>query len=242
MLKLTKKMRLDKVLSNLGFGSRKDIKKLIKYGNVLVNGALVQDPSDYVDPYNDEIILNGKPVVYREFIYLMMNKPKGVLSATEDDKDPVVVDLLKEEDKAFSPFPVGRLDKDTEGLLLLTNDGKLAHKLTSPKKKVPKVYYADILGEVTEKDIQIFSKGVTLDDGYRTMPGHLEIIESGEISQIQLTIYEGKFHQVKRMFQAVSKKVIYLKRIAMGELTLDENLKLGEYRHLTDEEIALLTK
>ncbi|SET10746.1 pseudouridine synthase [Anaerobranca gottschalkii] len=237
-----KKMRLDKVLANMGFGSRKDIKKLVKAGKVSINGELANDPSAYVDPYCDEIILSGKPVIYKEFIYIMMNKPPGVLSATEDDRDPVVVDLLKEEDKAFKPFPVGRLDKDTEGLLLLTNDGKLAHKLTSPKKKVPKIYYADVLGEVTQRDVEIFSKGVTLDDGYRTMPGQLEIIKSGEISQIQLTIYEGKFHQVKRMFQAVGKRVIYLKRIAMGDLKLDENLKLGQYRHLTEEELALLTK
>lgn len=170
----------------------------------------------------------------------MMNKPPGVVSATEDHQDETVIDLLEIEDLVFDPFPVGRLDKDTEGLLLITNDGQLAHRLLSPKKHVPKTYFAVIDGEVTERDIEAFKNGVTLDDGYKTKPGELKILKSGLTSDIELTITEGKFHQVKRMFQAVGKRVIYLKRISMGPLKLDETLELGEYRELTDEELQKL--
>ena len=151
-------MRIDKVLSNLGFGSRKDVKKLLKDGAVKVNNAIVKDAKHHVDPENDSITLNGEEIQYREFIYLMMNKPPGVISATEDNRDETVIDLLEIEDQVFEPFPVGRLDKDTEGLLLITNDGQLSHRLLSPKKHVPKTYFAVIEGEVTEEDIQAFKK------------------------------------------------------------------------------------
>lgn len=164
-------MRIDKVLSNLGYGSRKDVKKLLKDGAVKVNNEIIKDAKHHVDPENDSITLNGEEIHYREFIYLMMNKPPGVISATEDNRDETVIDLLEIEDQVFEPFPVGRLDKDTEGLLLITNDGQLSHKLLSPKKHVPKTYFAVIEGEVTEKDIDAFKKGVTLDDGYETKPG-----------------------------------------------------------------------
>lgn len=167
----------------------------------------------------------------------MMNKPPGVISATEDLRDETVIDLLEPLHQHFQPFPVGRLDKDTEGLLLLTNDGVLAHNLLSPKKHVPKVYYAQIEGVVTEEDAEKFANGVELDDGYVTKPGKLVILKSAQQSEIELTIQEGKFHQVKRMFEAVGKRVTYLKRISMGSLTLDENLALGEYRELTTEEL-----
>lgn len=140
----------------------------------------------------------------------------------------------------FEPFPVGRLDKDTEGLLVLTNDGQLAHRVLSPKKHVPKTYYAKIQGKVTEEDILAFEKGVILDDGYETMPSQMKILKSDDMSEIELTIHEGKFHQVKRMFESVGKKVVYLKRLSMGKLMLDENLGLGEYRELTDEEVKLI--
>jgi 16S rRNA pseudouridine516 synthase len=170
-----------------------------------------------------------------------MNKPPGVISATEDVNEETVVDLLKIEDAIMEPFPVGRLDKDTEGLLLLTNDGKLAHRLLSPKNHVPKTYFAVIQGEVTEKDVEAFRNGVILEDGYHTKPGILKILKSGLRSDIELTITEGKFHQVKRMFEAVDKKVIYLKRIEMGPLQLDESLELGDYRELSNEEVQLLT-
>ncbi|EOR23746.1 pseudouridine synthase [Niallia nealsonii AAU1] len=170
----------------------------------------------------------------------MMNKPPGLISATEDTREETVIDILQIEDSVYNPFPVGRLDKDTEGLLLLTNDGKLAHQLLSPKKHVPKTYFAVIRGEVGEGDIAAFKKGVVLDDGYLTKPGDLVILKAGETSDIELTISEGKFHQVKRMFESVGKKVIYLKRISMGPLELDESLELGEYRELTEEEVELL--
>ncbi|OZI12761.1 16S rRNA pseudouridine(516) synthase [Bacillaceae bacterium SAS-127] len=233
-------MRVDKILANLGYGSRKDVKKILKSGAVTVNGELVKDAKQHVDPNDDQIVIHGEEVHYREFIYLMMNKPPGVISATEDTRDETVIDLLDPEHIIFEPFPVGRLDKDTEGLLLITNDGQLAHQLLSPKKHVPKTYFAVIDGEVTESDVEAFRQGVTLDDGYETKPGELVILKSGLRSDIELTITEGKFHQVKRMFEAVGKKVVYLQRMSMGPLVLDEELELGEYRELTAEEIKLL--
>jgi 16S rRNA pseudouridine516 synthase len=233
-------MRIDKVLANLGYGSRKEVKKLLKDGSVTVNEEKIKDAKQHVDPEKDLIRINGETVEYREFIYLMMNKPPGVISATEDNRDETVIDLLEAEDLIFEPFPVGRLDKDTEGLLLITNDGQLAHRLLSPKKHVPKTYYAVIDQEVTEEDIIAFRKGVILDDGYATKPGELNILKSGERSDIELTITEGKFHQVKRMFEAVGKKVVYLQRLSMGPLQLDETLELGEYRELTEEELQSL--
>lgn len=233
-------MRIDKMLANLGYGSRKEVKKLLKEGAVTVNERVIKDAKEHVDPSSDQVTLYGDPIQYKEFIYLMMNKPPGVISATEDGYDETVIDLLEPEDAVFSPFPVGRLDKDTEGLLLLTNDGQLAHRLLSPKKHVPKTYFAVIDQEVTEDDIAAFRLGVTLDDGYVTKPGELKILKSGIYSDIELTITEGKFHQVKRMFQAVGKRVIYLKRISMGPLQLDESLELGEYRELTDDEVNQL--
>ncbi|NLP51392.1 pseudouridine synthase [Bacillus sp. RO1] len=235
-------MRLDKMLANSGFGTRKEVKKLLKTGVVKVDGNVVKDAKVHVDPEVQEVTVHEDIVEYREFIYLMMHKPPGLLSATEDYRQETVVDILQEEDKMFEPFPVGRLDKDTEGLLILTNDGQLAHQLLSPKKHVPKTYYAKIDGEVTVEDIEAFKRGVTLDDGYETLPAELKILEAGSESQIEITIVEGKFHQVKRMFQAVGKTVTYLKRLSMGELKLDEDLELGEYRELTDEELELLQR
>ena len=233
-------MRLDKMLANSGFGTRKEVKKLLKTGVVKVDGNVVKDAKVHVDPEVQEVTVHDDIVEYREFIYLMMHKPPGFLSATEDHRQETVVDILQEEDKIFEPFPVGRLDKDTEGFLLLTNDGQLAHQLLSPKKHVPKTYYAKIDGEVTEEDIAAFQKGVTLDDGYETLPAELKILTAAAQSEIEITIVEGKFHQVKRMFQAVGKTVTYLKRLSMGPLELDPDLELGEYRELTDEELELL--
>lgn len=233
-------MRIDKMLANLGFGSRKEVKQILKSGSVKINGIVIKDAKAHVDVNNDLVTLNGEEIEYREFVYLMMNKPPGVISATEDTRDETVIDLLQLEDQVFEPFPVGRLDKDTEGLLIITNDGQLAHRLLSPKKHVPKTYFAVIEGEVTEEDIEAFREGVVLDDGYLTKPGELHILKSGESSDIELTISEGKFHQVKRMFQAVGKRVVYLKRMSMGPLELDETLELGEYRELTDEEVQML--
>lgn len=171
----------------------------------------------------------------------MMNKPQGVVSATFDNYDETVIDLLEDEDRIFEPFPVGRLDKNTVGLLLLTNDGELNHRLISPKWHVDKIYYAKINKKVTDEDIKKFKKGIILDDGYECFPAKLEIIKSfNEESEVRVTIHEGKFHQVKRMFESVDKKVIYLKREEFGPLKLDESLEEGEYRELTDEEISIL--
>lgn len=231
-------MRIDKFLSNMGFGSRKDVKVLLKSKAVEVNGEVVRDAKQHVDEVSDLVTVAGETVEYTEFIYLMMNKPPGVISATEDKYDGTVIDLLGDAERHFEPFPVGRLDKDTVGLLLLTNDGKLAHELLSPKKHVAKTYYARIDGVVTEEDGEAFRNGVILDDGYQTKEAFLKILKSGAESEIELTITEGKFHQVKRMFESVGKTVVYLKRLSMGSLELDPDLELGEYRYLTDEELS----
>ncbi|CED94822.1 pseudouridine synthase [Romboutsia ilealis] len=235
-----KKMRVDKLLSNVGVASRAELKKYCKQGLISVNGKVINNPGIQVDSENDEVMFNGEKIVYREFIYIMLNKPDGYISATFDKHDPIVLDLIDSSYLVFEPFPVGRLDKDTEGLLVLTNDGQLSHRVLSPKKHVPKTYYAKIQGKVTEEDILAFEKGVILDDGYETMPSQLKILKSDDISEIELTIHEGKFHQVKRMFESVDKKVVYLKRISMGKLKLDESLELGEYRELTEEEVKLI--
>lgn len=230
-------MRIDKLLSNSGFGSRKEVKILLKSKAVDVNGETIRDPKFQVNEKEDSVSVGGDAVSYREFIYLMMNKPQGLISATEDRFDETVIDLLTAEEQRFEPFPVGRLDKDTEGLLLITNDGKLAHELLSPKKHVDKTYYAIIDSPVTEEDALAFRKGVVLDDGYETKPAELRILKSGKESEIELTITEGKFHQVKRMFESVGKRVVFLKRLSMGPLSLDETLATGEYRELTEEEL-----
>ena len=233
-------LRIDKMLSTIGFGSRKEVKKLLKSGAVKIENVIVKDSSMHVDPTNEIVTVHGDAVEYKEFIYLMLNKPPGVISATEDSTQKTVIDLLEMDDAIYEPFPVGRLDKDTEGLLLLTNDGQLSHQLLSPKKHVPKTYFAVIEGIVTKEDVDEFKQGVILDDGYKTLPADLTILKEGISSDIEVTITEGKFHQVKRMFEAVGKRVVYLQRIQMGPLALDEALELGEYRELTEEEIELL--
>ncbi|KGP71215.1 pseudouridine synthase [Pontibacillus yanchengensis] len=233
-------MRIDKMLANMGYGTRKEVKKLLKSGIVRVDAKPIKDAKTHVNPETQEVTVYGEVVEYREFIYLMMNKPQGLISATEDAHDTTVIDILEPEDHIFEPFPVGRLDKDTEGLLLITNDGKLTHQLLSPKKGVGKRYFATIEGEVTEADQEAFRNGIVLDDGYETKPAELEIIHSGPTSEIELVITEGKFHQVKRMFESVDKQVTYLKRISMAGLELDEDLEPGEYRELNDDEIELL--
>ncbi len=237
---MAKVERLDKVLSNMGYGSRKDVKNYIKDGLVKVNNNIIKDNGFKVNPYADTINFDGEDIFYREFIYLMMNKPQGLVSSTDDPLTRTVIDLLSDEYKNFKPFPAGRLDKDTEGLLLITNDGKLAHELLSPKKKVDKMYYVEVDGVVEEKHKEIFKDGIILDDGYKTLPSKLEIIKSNIISEVNLTIQEGKYHQVKRMFESLSMKVLYLKRISMGSLVLDDALKPGQYRELEEEEINIL--
>lgn len=233
--------RLDKILGNMGYGSRKEIKQICKAGEVSVNGEIIKDSALKVDPNSDVIEISGERVNYRKFIYLLLNKPAGVVSATFDNYDETVIDLIDPEYQAFEPFPVGRLDKDTVGLLFLTNDGELNHKLISPKNHVNKVYYAEIDKPVNEKDVAAFKKGITIDDGYKCMPGDLEIINSTDDgSEVYVTIQEGKFHQVKRMFEALGKSVVYLKRVKFGPIDLDETLEEGEYRELTEEELEIL--
>jgi len=229
--------RLDRLLSNHGYGTRKEIKQLIKKGIVKVDGEIARDSGMHVDPLVSTVEIDGEKLNYRKYVYIMLNKPQGVVSATYDNKYKTVVDLLPEEYKPFEPFPAGRLDIDTEGFLLMTNDGQLAHELLSPKKHVPKKYYALVEGMVTAEDVEKFKEGIVLDDGYKTMPAQLEIIRAGEHSEIELVIHEGKFHQVKRMFEAVGKKVKYLRRIEFGGLRLDESLKPGECRELTNDEL-----
>lgn len=233
--------RLDKIISNLGYGSRKEIKALVKKGLVKVDGEIVKDNGLLIDPEKSVININGEDLFYREYIYLMMNKPDGVISATYDNREETVIDLLEVEHQVFNPFPVGRLDKDTVGLLLLTNNGELNHRLISPKWHVDKVYYAKIDKAVDEKDIEAFKNGITLDDGYKCKEGKLEIINSSdEGAEVMVTIQEGKYHQVKRMFEALGKTVVYLKRTEFGGLPLDQELEEGEYRELTEDELALL--
>lgn len=230
-------MRLDKLLSNMGVGSRKDVKALIKKKNVTVNDTAVKDSSLHVDPEKDVVKVKNETISFQQFVYLMMNKPPGYISATVDDREKTVIDLLPPANRIFKPFPVGRLDKDTEGLLLITNDGELAHQLVSPKKDVDKTYFAKIDGMVTHADVVTFSDGVILDDGYQSKPAKLEVLQADTISEVEITITEGKFHQVKRMFDAVGKKVVYLKRLRMGSLRLDSKLNVGESRELTREEL-----
>jgi len=231
-------MRLDKLISNSGFGSRKEIKNLLKSGSVTVNNIIAKSPDIKVDPEKDELYINGERLIYRPFIYLMLNKPAGVVSATYDNRDATVLSLVPEHYSHYELFPVGRLDKDTEGLLIITNDGDLAHRLLSPKKHVPKRYFAKINVPVTQSDIAAFNEGVILDDGYKTMPAELCILN--DPVNIEVVLHEGKFHQVKRMFEAVGKKVLYLKRISFGDINLDNSLKLSKIRELTEDEILKL--
>lgn len=231
-------MRLDKFLSHTGYGSRKDVKQLLKKKNVQVNGMIFTKGDHILDLGRDAVLVDGEPVHYQKYIYLMLHKPAGYLSATEDSVQKTVIDLLDEDSRRFEPFPVGRLDKDTEGLLLITNDGELAHFLLSPKKHVKKTYYAEVKGVMDEKDIVAFEEGIILEDGYECLPASLEIIScTDKNSQVKITIEEGKFHQVKRMVLACGKEVTYLKRLTMGSLKLDDMLKLGEFRPLTEQEL-----
>ena len=229
-------MRLDKFISDAAAYSRSEIRKLIRYRAVTVNGTIAPS-SDFQVRESDQVCLNGKPILYRKFIYLMLNKPTGYLSAVEDKHDPVVVDLVPQDWKHFHVFPVGRLDKDTEGLLLLTNDGQFDHALMSPRKKVMKRYYAELDRPAEPQDIESFRAGMTFQD-FTAQPAVLEITE--DPAKVFIEIAEGKFHQVKRMCQQIGKEVTYLKRVKIGALSLDKSLKPGEMRELTPAEYQLL--
>lgn len=233
--------RLDKILSNLGHGTRKEVKGLLKKGRVEVDGIIASDSAMKVDPDKAIIKVDGEEIRYRKNIYLIMNKPAGVISATVDNHDETVIDLIDEQYHSFKPFPIGRLDKDTVGLLLITNDGELNHKLIAPKNHVDKVYYAEINKFIDAADIATFKKGVVIDDGYKCMPAILKVLNADENgSEVMITIQEGKFHQVKRMFESVDKKVVFLRRTSFGPLKLDENLAEGQYRELSEEELNSL--
>lgn len=231
-------MRLDKYLVMLEIGSRSQVKELIKQNKVIVNGETVSKPDIQIDERNDTINFNGVDLEYQKFYYYMLNKPAGVVSAVSDKVCETVIDLLDVTPKK-GLFPVGRLDKDTEGLLLITNDGELSHNLLSPTKHVDKKYYVELNGSLIASDIELFQKGLDIGEKNLTKPAKLEIIDE-EKKKAYITITEGKYHQVKRMFAAIGLTVTYLKRISMGALVLDEQLKTGEYRKLTIDEIESL--
>ena len=227
--------RLDKFLCDKKIGTRSQVKVLIQKGLVTVNGEVVKKADAKVAD-TDTVCCQGEILSAGEFGYFMLNKPAGLISATEDPSQQTVIDLFKDEPYK-GLYPVGRLDKDTEGLLLITNDGPLGHKLLSPKKHVPKTYYAKLAHELAREDIEALENGVDIGEKNLTLPAKIEVLDE---TAVYITITEGKFHQVKRMFESVSNKVLYLKRISMGNLCLDESLGLGEYRALREEEIALL--
>lgn len=230
--------RLDKVIASTGRWSRREVKALLKEGRVCVDGQPALRAEDKVDPLISRIEVDGADIGYRSFTYIMMNKPAGVLTATEDRRQETVMELLEPALRRLSLAPVGRLDKDTEGLLLLTDDGELAHRLLSPRNHVDKVYYAELEKPLTARDCDAFAQGITLADGYECMSAGLTLLEDGK--KVLITLREGKFHQVKRMVAARGSSVLYLKRISMGALRLDETLKQGEYRFLSDWETELL--
>ena len=233
-------MRLDKLLALLGEGTRSEIKAMVRAGRVTVDGAGARDAGMQVDGAQSDVRLDGRRLCYKAVRHVMLNKPSGVLTAARDKKQKTVMDLLPPMYAAMGAMPAGRLDKDTEGLLLLTDDGKTAHDLLSPRRHVDKVYYARTAGSLTPEDCDAFAAGMTLGDGLQCLPAGLEILSAGEESEALVTLREGKFHQVKRMLAARGAPVTYLRRVRMGNLTLDPALQPGEYRFLTPEERKIL--
>lgn len=237
------KMRLDKFLTELSPGSRSEVKKWIRQKKVQVNGKTVIKPEEKVDPNKDQVILDGTRLVYCQYEYFMLNKPSGYISATTDPEHPVVLDLITEQHRK-GLFPAGRLDIDTEGLLLITNDGELSHRLLSPRYHVDKTYLVRVQGEVTPEDCKMLEQGMDIGDEKPTLPAVVEgvhqVSSAPDLCELSLTIREGRYHQVKRMFGRLGKPVVYLKRLRMGSLVLDDKLKLGEYRRLSEREIQEL--
>ncbi|MBQ2116365.1 MAG: rRNA pseudouridine synthase [Lachnospiraceae bacterium] len=235
-------MRLDKFLSEMEIGTRSQVKEYIKKGLVEVNNIIIKKSDYKIDENNDSIIFNGKSISYQKYKYYMLNKPAGVVSATKDNFDKTVLDLLSNE-SGKNLFPVGRLDKDTEGLLIITNDGDLSHNLLSPKKHIDKTYYVECSGHIDAHKIDILETGVDIGDDKPTKPAKVNLLSSNDTKYLMyLTITEGRFHQVKRMVEAIDGHVTYLKRISMGTLKLDDSLPKGSYRELTSEEISMLKK
>ena len=237
-------MRLDKFLVENGLGSRSQVKDVLKKGLVLVNGRAEKSPKTQINETADEVVVSGQKLTYEKFVYYLLNKPKGYISATEDERHKTVLDLLDETARQKEVFPVGRLDIDTHGLLLLTNNGKLAHAMLSPKKHVEKIYRAQVAGLMNQSDVERFARGIELKD-FTCHPAQLKIVEldeEKEISLVEITLAEGKFHQVKRMVAACGKEVTDLQRLLMGPLQLDPELALGEWRRLTEEEMKSLER
>lgn len=235
-------MRLDKFLVECGVGSRTEVKKLLKAGRISVNGQIEKSAKEQIDEKSYKICLDEQELTYEKYVYYLLNKPKGVISATEDKNHRTVLDLLDEAAQRKEVFPVGRLDIDTHGLLLLTNNGPLAHEMLSPKKHVEKIYQAEVAGLMTPDDVNKFAQGIVLKD-FTCQPARLEILaldEEKQTSTVRIQICEGKFHQVKRMVAACGKEVMDLKRLSMGPLMLDDKLALGDYRRLTVEEMTSL--
>ena len=232
-------MRLDKFLSETGTATRSESKKAARFGGVTLNGVTVRDLSVHIDPENDHVTYMGNPIVYQKNIYIMMNKPDGVISATEDGNEKTVLELLPEKYRKMEIFPCGRLDKNTLGLLILTNNGALAHRLLSPKCHVEKTYRFECERPLTDSDVELLCKGVDIGEKSSTQPAKVSLTSSrsGEIS-----VTEGKFHQIKRMFQAVCNKITYLERIRFADIPLDTALARGEWRELTKEETDILEK
>ena len=234
--------RLDKVLASQGALSRKDVKEIIKKGRVTVNGNIVKDSAVKVDAQKDKVCIDGELLLLKKHIYIMLNKPQGVVSASESDTDETVVDLVPEELFRKGLFPAGRLDKDTTGFVLITDDGDFAHKILSPKNHIFKTYLARLEHSLTKSDMELIESGITLADGTVLKEAKLEIVEDGEQPIVQIMICEGKYHQVKRMFAAAGNKVIELHRSKMGNLSLDDRLNPGECREITADELILIEK
>ena len=232
------KIRLDKYLADMGLGTRTEVKKDIKKGRISVNGEIIKSPEYKIDTQTDAVLADGQEIAYEELIYYMLNKPQGVVSATEDRRDKTVLDLISEK-KRKDLFPVGRLDKDTEGLLLITNDGELAHNLLAPKKHVDKKYFVRLKAPLSEENRKRLEEGVDIGEDKLTLPAQVFVLNE-ERDEAEIIIREGKFHQIKRMFHAVGNEVVFLKRLSMGSLVLDEDLLPGEYRLLTPQEIERL--
>lgn len=233
-------MRLDKLLAHTGYGTRKDVKDLLKQKKVKVDGEVIRKGNIHINQDVQVVQVGEETIDYEKHVYLLLHKPPNYVSATRDDRDKTVIDLVPKSYEHYNLFPVGRLDKDTEGLVLLTNDGMLNHIVTSPKNEIFKTYYAKINGKVTSDHKQMFREGVTLDDGYQTKSAYLDIIHSDDVSEITLSISEGKFHQVKRMFRAIDMEVTYLKRLSIGSLNLDKHLSIGKMRRLSEEEMIYI--
>lgn len=233
------RMRLDKYLAKCGLGSRADARKLIRSGQVAVAGVRVKDCGHILNPHTAAVTHAGQPLRYQEFCYLLLNKPAGFISASRDGRQATVLDLLPQRYRRLGLFPVGRLDKDSQGLLLLTNDGQLAHSLLAPKRRTPKTYRVRVSGRVGERERQAFAQGIDLSD-FTALPATLVVLKAGEESLVDVTLHEGKYHQVKRMFHALGNEVLSLTRTSMGPLTLPADLALGSARELTAAELALL--